>query len=90
PGKFLTASQLADATLNSSPNATHRGLVMEEDGRIVDPGGTVADRWDNESAKWNLALDNADPVMSIAETNSFDTAEVLFPRFDLDTNPEDV
>jgi hypothetical protein len=90
PGKFLTASQLADATLNSSPNATHRGLVMEEDGRIVDPGGTVADRWDNESAKWNLALDNADPVMSIAETDSFDTAEVLFPRFDLDTNPEDV
>ena len=87
PGKFLTASQLADATLNSSPNATHRGLVMEEDGRIVDPGGTVADRWDNESAKWNLALDNADPVMSIAETDSFDTAEVLFPRFDLDTNP---
>ncbi|MCG7444997.1 MAG: nitrate reductase subunit alpha [Corynebacterium sp.] len=90
PGKFLTAAQLADASLNSTPNSTHRGLVMEEDGRVVDPGGTVADRWDNESSKWNLALDNADPVMSIAETDRFDTAEVLFPRFDLDTNPEDV
>lgn len=90
PGKFLTASQLSDASLNSSPNSTHRGLVMEEDGRVVDPGGTVADRWDNESSKWNLALDHADPVMSIAETEHFDTAEVLFPRFDLDTNPDDV
>lgn len=90
PGKFLTAAQLSDASLNSTPNSTHRGLVMEENGRVVDPGGTVADRWDNESSKWNLALDNADPVMSIAETDRFDTAEVLFPRFDLDTNPEDV
>ena len=90
PGKFLTAAQLSDASLNSTPNATHRGLVMEENGRVVDPGGTVADRWDNESSKWNLALDNADPVMSIAETDRFDTAEVLFLRFDLDTNPEDV
>lgn len=90
PGKFLTAAQLSDASLNSTPNSTHRGLVMEEDGSVVDPGGTVADRWDNESSKWNLALDNADPIMSIAETDRFDTAEVLFPRFDLDTNPEDV
>ena len=90
PGKFLTAAQLSDASLNSTPNSTHRGLVMEENGRVVDPGGTVADRWDNESSKWNLALDNADPVMSIAETDRFDTAEVLFLRFDLDTNPEDV
>lgn len=90
PGKFLTAAQLSDASLNSTPNSTHRGLVMEENGRVVDPGGTVADRWDNESSKWNLALDSADPVMSIAETDRFDTAEVLFPRFDLDTNPEDV
>jgi len=90
PGKFLTAAQLSDASLNSTPNSTHRGLVMEENGRVVDPGGTVADRWDNESSKWNLALDSADPVMSIAETDRFATAEVLFPRFDLDTNPEDV
>lgn len=90
PGKFLTASQVSDAELNSSPNATHRGLVMEEDGKVVDPGGTVADRWDNNSAKWNLSLDNADPVMSIAETDSFETAEVLFPRFDLDADPADI
>ena len=90
PGKFLTASQVSDAELNSSPNATHRGLVMEEDGKVVDPGGTVADRWDNDSAKWNLSLDNADPVMSIAETDSFETAEVLFPRFDLDADPADI
>ena len=90
PGKFLTAAQLSDASLNGSPNAAYRTLVMEEDGKVVDPGGTMADRWDMESSKWNLSLDNADPVMSIAETDSYSTAEVLFPRFDLDADPSDV
>ena len=90
PGKFFTASQTNDPSLADSPNATHRGLVMEENGRVVDPGGTVADRWDMDSAKWNLSLDGVDPVMSVAETDSFSTAEVLFPRFDLDTDSADI
>lgn len=90
PGKFFTASMYEGDELADSPNATHRGLVIESSGKVVDPGGTVADRWDKESSKWNLSLDNADPVMSIAETESFETAEVLFPRFDLDANPEEV
>lgn len=91
PGKFLTASQLSDAALRESPNATHRLMVMQEDGSVVDPGGTVADRWGEEGVgKWNLRLDDVDPVMSIAETGEYGTAEVLFPRFDLDADPADI
>ncbi|SMG28715.1 respiratory nitrate reductase alpha subunit apoprotein [Corynebacterium pollutisoli] len=91
PGKFLTASQLADAALRESPNATHRLMVMQPDGSVVDPGGTVADRWGEEGVgKWNLRLDDVDPVMSVAETGDYGTAEVLFPRFDLDADPADV
>ncbi|GGG77569.1 nitrate reductase subunit alpha [Corynebacterium pelargi] len=84
PGKFLSAAQSGDDSLASTANATHRLLVMEADGAIKDPGGTVADRWgDDGEGKWNLKLDGVAPVMSVAETNGFDTAEVCFPRFDL-------
>src|SRR5699024_182755 len=71
PGKFLTCSQLEGdeyAELRQSANSTHRTLMMETDGKIVDPGGTVADRWDESTSRWNLSLDGADPVMSIAES----------------------
>ncbi|MDO5670475.1 MAG: nitrate reductase subunit alpha [Corynebacterium sp.] len=93
PGKFLTASQLDDshAELRDSANATHRLMVMQEDGSVVDPGGTVADRWGEDGVgKWNLRLDDVDPIMSIAETGEYGTAEVLFPRFDLDADPADI
>ena len=88
PGKFLTAAELDTDPLAQSANAESRTLVMEANGRIVDPGGTMADRWDMDSAKWNLSQDNVDSVMSIAETDEFSTAEVLFPRFDLDADVE--
>src|SRR5699024_11355912 len=93
PGKFLTCSQLEGdeyAELRQSANSTHRTLMMETDGKIVDPGGTVADRWDESTSRWTLSLDGVDPVMTMAETDGFGTAEVLFPRFDLDARPEDV
>ena len=92
-GKFLTASQLTgvDEELAGTPNAAHRLLMMEADGRVVDPGGTIADRYGDEGeGKWNLSLEGLDPVMSIADTEDFGTAEVLMPRFDLDANPDDV
>ncbi|OOG31549.1 nitrate reductase subunit alpha [Corynebacterium diphtheriae] len=91
PGKFLTASNVSEPALNTSENATHRYLMMERDGRVIDPGGTVADHWGEAGeGKWNLSLDGVDPVMSIADTDQFTTAEVLFPRFDLDASPEDI
>lgn len=91
PGKFLTASHHSDETLANSANATHRLLVMEADGAVKDPGGTAADRYgDDGMGKWNLRLDDADPVLSVAETDQFDPVEVVFPRFDLDADPSDI
>lgn len=85
PGKFLTASNIEDAALHDSQNATHRLLMMEADGKVVDPGGTLADRYGEDGeGKWNLRLDNVDPVMSMADVaDGFDPVEVVFPRFDL-------
>ncbi|AKK10879.1 nitrate reductase subunit alpha [Corynebacterium uterequi] len=91
PGKFHTASNASDDALRATPNATHRLLVMEHDGGVVDPGGTAADHFGPDGeGKWNLKLEGVSPVLSIAETDGFDTAEVLFPRFDLDADPADV
>ena len=86
-GKVLTASHLGgvDDELANSANATHRLLTMETDGRVVDPGGTVADRHGEDGVgKWNLKLEGVDPVLSIAETDHYEPTEVVFPRFDLD------
>lgn len=91
PGKFLTASNSQQKDLKDTPNATHRLLVMEATGEVVDPGGTVADRYGAEGeGKWNLRLDDVDPVMSIADVTTGDTqgVEVLFPRFDLPGNDD--
>src|SRR5699024_2066820 len=73
PGKFLTADRAADISpaLAATPNATHRLLVLQKDGSVVDPGGTVADRWGEEGmGKWNLRLDGVDPVMTIADVQT--------------------
>ncbi|HIW95028.1 MAG TPA: nitrate reductase subunit alpha [Candidatus Corynebacterium gallistercoris] len=91
PGKFLTASNVSDTQLNSTENATHRLLMMEADGKVVDPGGTVADHWGEAGeGKWNLSLEGVDPVLSMADVNDHGTAEVLFPRFDVAPDPQDV
>lgn len=91
PGKFLTASNISDRELNSSENATHRLLMMEPDGKVVDPGGTVADHWgDAGEGKWNLSLDSVNPVMSLADVSDFGVAKVLFPRFDITPDPSKV
>lgn len=88
PGKFLTADKLDDASLASSDNAQYRLLNIESDGTVVDPGGTIADHYKTDPGKWNLRHDNANPVMSMADTNSYGTAEVCFPRFDMDASRE--
>lgn len=88
PGKFLTADKLDDAALANSDNAQYRLLNIEADGTVVDPGGTIADHYKTEPGKWNLRHDNANPVMSMADTNSYGTAEVCFPRFDMDASRE--
>lgn len=86
PGKFLTAADMAgiDNDLAASANASHRLLAMEKTGQVIDPGGTLADRWGEDGmGKWNLSLTAVDPVMSIADTDSKLTQEISLPRFDL-------
>lgn len=91
PGKFLTAHNVTDPALRNSDNATHRLLMMEADGTVIDPGGTVADHWGEAGeGKWNLSLDGVDPVLTVADATGHGSAEVLFPRFDLAPNPEEV
>lgn len=83
PGKFVTAADI-DIAASDQPNPSFRPVVMEADGSIVDPGGTLADRYGEAGAgKWNLALDGVDPVLSVMDTAEWSSAEVALPRFDL-------
>ncbi|WP_018295797.1 nitrate reductase subunit alpha [Corynebacterium lubricantis] len=92
-GKFLTADKLSDealATLPSQDNANYRLLNMEADGRIVDPGGTLADHYKTEPGRWNLNQEGVTPIMSVADAGVEGTAEILMPRFDMDASEEDL
>ena len=92
PGKFLTAADLG-GDLAAKENAAFRALVLNSDGKPVDPGGTLADRFGPEGmGKWNLELAGVDPVLSVQDLagskgilgfGGAKTAEVLLPRFDL-------
>ncbi|MEX3505082.1 nitrate reductase subunit alpha [Corynebacterium sp. LK2510] len=88
PGKFLTADKLDDDPLAATDNSEYRLLNMEASGRIVDPGGTLADHYKTQPGKWNLNHEGVAPIMSIAETDEFSTAEVSFPRFDKDASQD--
>jgi len=83
PGKFLTAADL-DGDLAVSENAAFRPLVLDTSGAVVDPGGTLADRFGPAGmGKWNLDLGDLDPALSIEDAGRTGVAEVLLPRFDL-------
>lgn len=84
PGKFFTADKMPEGSFERTENEKFRPLVIEADGSVKDPGGTLADHFGAEGAgHWNLSLNGVDPVMSIAETNEWEPVEVLLPRFDL-------
>jgi nitrate reductase alpha subunit len=87
PGKFLTADKVSVQTRPDRP--AFRPLVMEADGSVKDPGGTLADRFSESGAgHWNLDLDGVDPVMSVMDTDSWEPVEVAMPRFDLPASPD--
>ncbi|MFQ7930679.1 MAG: molybdopterin-dependent oxidoreductase, partial [Pauljensenia sp.] len=70
PGKFLTAAKMPAGTTERTENNEFRPLVIEADGTVKDPGGTLADRFGEEGAgHWNLNLDGVEPVMSIMDTD---------------------
>ncbi len=84
PGKFLTAAKMPEGTTERTENNEFRPLVIEADGTVKDPGGTLADRFGEEGAgHWNLNLDGVEPVMSIMDTNEWEPVEIALPRFDL-------
>ena len=82
PGKFLTASDVG-GELASTEHADFRLLVMDKDGTVKDPGGTMADRYGPDGAgKWNLDMDGVDPLMSLYSAGCT-SVEISLPRFDL-------
>ena len=84
PGKFLTAAKMPAGTTERTENNEFRPLVIEADGTVKDPGGTLADRFGEEGAgHWNLNLDGVEPVLSIMDTNEWEPVEIALPRFDL-------
>ncbi|MDO5730347.1 nitrate reductase subunit alpha [Corynebacterium sphenisci] len=85
PGKFVTAADLpAGEGLRDSANAEFRPLVLDADGTVKDPGGTMADRWgDAGEGRWNLNLDDCDPAMTVYGREGAEAVEVSLPRFDL-------
>ncbi len=88
PGKFLTAAKMPAGTTERTENNEFRPLVIEADGTVKDPGGTLADRFGEEGAgHWNLNLDGVEPVMSIMDTDEWEPVEIALPRFDLPAAP---
>ena len=84
PGKFYTANLAPAGTAARTEHSDFRPLVMEADGALKDPGGTLADHFGEEGAgHWNLKLDGVEPVMSVMDTDAWEPALVALPRFDL-------
>ncbi len=89
PGKFVTAARMPEVKLARTEHAAFRPLVLDADGSVRDPGGTLADRFGEQGVgHWNLTLDGVDPVMSLLDTDDWEPAEILLPRFDLPARPD--
>ena len=88
PGKFLTAAKMPEGTTERTENNEFRPLVIEADGTVKDPGGTLADRFGEEGVgHWNLNLEGVEPVLSIMDTDEWEGVEIALPRFDLPAAP---
>ncbi|WP_165214936.1 nitrate reductase subunit alpha [Schaalia sp. ZJ1691] len=89
PGKFFTAAQASSAHVSRREHAQFRPLVLDEDGTVKDPGGTLADHYGEEGrGHWNLDLNAVCPVMSLMDTDDWEPVEVLLPRYDLPIDGE--
>ncbi|HZK05751.1 MAG TPA: nitrate reductase subunit alpha [Actinomycetaceae bacterium] len=104
PGKFLVAADLPAADLPAAglkakdgraarkrrERDEFRTVVLSRRGAVVDPGGTIADRYgDDGVGKWNLDLGKLNPALSIRDVvGAAEDVEVLLPRFDLPGAPD--
>ncbi|MGS2591928.1 nitrate reductase subunit alpha [Streptomyces hebeiensis] len=84
PGAFLTAQEAGLA--RDAEAGTRRWMPVLMDaasGRTVVPNGTLGDRWSKAGeGRWNLALGDVDPCLSLYERPGAATAPVVLPRFD--------
>lgn len=78
PDKFLTAADLGSA----EEAAEWKTVMLGQDGEPVVPNGSVGFRWtDSGKGRWNLKLD-AEPLLTLYDGASAESAEVRLPRFD--------
>ena len=85
PGKFLSAADVSSlpAETKEKPKPEFRFLVMDADGSVKDPGGTLADRFTPEGkGHWNLKMEGVNAQLSLYQEEG-ESAEITLPRFDL-------
>jgi nitrate reductase alpha subunit len=79
PGRFLTAADLGDA----GENAAWKTVVLDAAGAPSVPNGSAGFRYGDEGkGRWNLRLDDLDPLLTLHGDGS-ETIAVDLPRFDV-------
>ena len=87
PGKYLVAGDL-DIAQAASENAMWKPAVLDaRTGDVAIPNGSIGFRYGDEGwGKWNLDLEDIDPVLTLhgleAGGTASETARVVMPRFD--------
>ncbi|HET8795240.1 MAG TPA: nitrate reductase subunit alpha [Arthrobacter sp.] len=82
PSKFLTSADM-ESEPGSEDDAFKTVLFDQKTGRAVVPNGSMGHRYNDAGiGKWNLDLGEVDPALSMMDTGSTETAEILLPAFD--------
>ncbi|PFG34444.1 nitrate reductase subunit alpha [Sanguibacter antarcticus] len=90
--KFVTAADLANAGLPGfrSANADFKPVLLDADGTVVVPNGSLGHRFSAEDeGRWNLDLEGVDPLLSLLDAADHDGRSVTvdLPRFDVQPAP---
>ncbi|WP_182171578.1 nitrate reductase subunit alpha [Flaviflexus equikiangi] len=91
PHKFLTASDLQEAGAwgDAGDQPAFKTVMLDSNGQPFVPNGSLGDRFtESGMGKWNLDLEGRDPLMTVHDLPSHDTAEVLLTRFDTEVGAE--
>ena len=82
PGRLVRAADVLDDDLS---NPESKPVLLDQDGSVVVPKGTIGGRWDDEEA-WNLEQVDArdddpyEPLLTVHESGG-ETVTVSFPDF---------
>ncbi|HEX7804813.1 MAG TPA: nitrate reductase subunit alpha [Cellulomonas sp.] len=88
PGKFVTADQVDGLVPDGAARTedAFKTVLLDADGTPVAPNGSLGHRFGEQNAgRWNLDLGEVVPLMSIAESPTYDGTSVVvdLPRFDV-------